>query len=1160
MADKVVRVRLILDDNIRERSNEASDSTSRMVKDFQKVAGAAKIAATAVAVGFAALATKVIQTGASFEGYHAQLTTITGDAGKAQEALDWAVQKAAQTPFAVEQIVDAYAKLSSYGINAAETITTIGDTAAGMNKDLDQAVEAFADALVGEFERLKEFGVKAKTQGDTITFSYKNASGEMVKTATQNSQEAIEQTLKAIWNEKYAGGMERFAGTWRGMWSNAQDLVTQVFNDIAQGGALDIAKNAVGEFTGVLSQMREDGRIEEFGDVFNTVFQYIADSVSFAFLQIPISILAAKDQAVVYLLELIEWVDKHFTGIGTAVATALSYTNKYAGELAFSAIETLGEISFGAGEQIKVLNKRIGDNERILEGLRDSAEKGKKALDSLKDGVSKTADSVSGLSGAVKNTGVVIPEFSANLSSALPKFTLFRKESNESNKSFTLFGDSVKETGKFTDGLKESFADAAFSAGLFSTQIEISDTNLEGAEEHAKNLDKQVNLLVDSFKASHVEGKDLARVLISLGSDADSVYRAIENLGIGLNNTNYSADDLRTIAEALGIDFKELLKQINGVTGGLSGFDGLVSQFQDNITMAVSDGIIAGIEGNDDILEAFSAMTDGLKQSFVDSFTQGGIEGVAEWYGALKQSTGDNRTMSAVGGFAGMYAAYQKRDVLGGAMAGATAGTAIFPGWGTIIGAVVGAAAAYFGGGEETPKTSVEFGMGTQVTGPEVLFTKGHQRFTRESDITWLQQQISVLREEKQQWVEALREFGDADLFAMIGDMPAFSTGGWVEMSADALARYIKETWAPAAFQDTFSAAIGAGLSALGMSEEAQRSLFLELENLPNEQRMEALTDTIKAAKRIGELMNEFSFDSIMEEINMSSIDQIKEFSTQALEQIDLQMAAWDFMSLTEIASDFEQIDTIMRQARENELQLIKQIKQLSDDIILSFNQQIESIEIGGMSDAERREYFEQRVNDLMAELDAAQSPEEVARISGEIQQYTSQWAAAYGDQLYQTLPTGVTPAEMLQNILAETRDAAVEANQAFVDESRERLEQYQDRIDSVSDALLRFENALDGVTESIGQDSFIPGIEDDRKPGENEPYLNEGKSLEEDKFYQSYQESTLSSISEQNSLLKEILTELRTGSIVSFDVGLMEGMEIYRDEAQEAIRRFQNS
>ena len=47
------------------------------------------------------------------------------------------------------------------------------------------AYEAVADAAVGEFERLKEFGIKAKSEGDKVTFLFKGVSTTVGKNAAE---------------------------------------------------------------------------------------------------------------------------------------------------------------------------------------------------------------------------------------------------------------------------------------------------------------------------------------------------------------------------------------------------------------------------------------------------------------------------------------------------------------------------------------------------------------------------------------------------------------------------------------------------------------------------------------------------------------------------------------------------------------------------------------------------------------------------------------------------------------------------------------------------------------------------------------------------------------------------------------------------------------
>jgi hypothetical protein len=44
-------------------------------------------------------------------------------------------------------------------------------------------VEAFNDAITGEFERLKEFGITAKANGDKVALTFRGQTVEVKKTA-----------------------------------------------------------------------------------------------------------------------------------------------------------------------------------------------------------------------------------------------------------------------------------------------------------------------------------------------------------------------------------------------------------------------------------------------------------------------------------------------------------------------------------------------------------------------------------------------------------------------------------------------------------------------------------------------------------------------------------------------------------------------------------------------------------------------------------------------------------------------------------------------------------------------------------------------------------------------------------------------------------------
>lgn len=84
---------------------------------------------------------------------------------------------AKKTPFEFPELTDVALKLKNVaGIGDKQLIpmlTNLGDIASSQGKGISQIVEAYNDAITGEYERLKEFGIKASKSGDNVTFSFK---------------------------------------------------------------------------------------------------------------------------------------------------------------------------------------------------------------------------------------------------------------------------------------------------------------------------------------------------------------------------------------------------------------------------------------------------------------------------------------------------------------------------------------------------------------------------------------------------------------------------------------------------------------------------------------------------------------------------------------------------------------------------------------------------------------------------------------------------------------------------------------------------------------------------------------------------------------------------------------------------------------------------
>jgi hypothetical protein len=213
-------------------------------------------------LGLGKLAGSFIETASSFEGLEASLTTTLGSLDKAREAIKYANKEAAASPYTVLEYGEAIRTLSAYGVDYAKVMKTVGDTSAAMNKPLSQAVEALADALQGEGERLKEFGIKQKVAGDQITYTWTDTMGKVRETIAKNNPAIIQETLLGIWNEKYQGGMSKFASTWQGMTSTAKSLWDEFKLAIMDAGPFKIMKDYLAGLIEKVQELKGSGDLQ----------------------------------------------------------------------------------------------------------------------------------------------------------------------------------------------------------------------------------------------------------------------------------------------------------------------------------------------------------------------------------------------------------------------------------------------------------------------------------------------------------------------------------------------------------------------------------------------------------------------------------------------------------------------------------------------------------------------------------------------------------------------------------------------------------------------------------------------------------------------------------------------------------------------------------
>lgn len=217
-------------DDLGDELKEAGNQSDKSAKSFGKTA--TKLGAVAIAAGGAALAfAKMIEVAREFDVINASLITVTGSADAAARAFGNIQKFAATTPYDLQQVSNAFVKLKAFGLDPSdEALRSYGNTASAMGKDLEQMIEAVADATTGEFERLKEFGIKARQEGNQVSLTFRGTT----KTVEKSSAE-IQGYLLSLGQVEFAGAMEERAKTLDGALSNLGDAWDNLFLTVSRG-------------------------------------------------------------------------------------------------------------------------------------------------------------------------------------------------------------------------------------------------------------------------------------------------------------------------------------------------------------------------------------------------------------------------------------------------------------------------------------------------------------------------------------------------------------------------------------------------------------------------------------------------------------------------------------------------------------------------------------------------------------------------------------------------------------------------------------------------------------------------------------------------------------------------------------------------------------
>ena len=217
---------------LRSAGNNMNNEFGNSVNWMSKLKMAAKAFIAVKVVGWLKdVHNQAYETRKEFAKYEAVLRNTFQSQKKANDAMKMLQQLAADTPSSLQEWTEAYIKLVNRGVKpTSQELVNMGDLAASQGKSIDQLIEAILDAMTGENERLKEFGIKASKSGETTKFSFRG-----VTTEVRNSEDAIKDYLLSLGRvDGIAGSMAVQMQELEGIQSNLGDTMDAFFNKVGK--------------------------------------------------------------------------------------------------------------------------------------------------------------------------------------------------------------------------------------------------------------------------------------------------------------------------------------------------------------------------------------------------------------------------------------------------------------------------------------------------------------------------------------------------------------------------------------------------------------------------------------------------------------------------------------------------------------------------------------------------------------------------------------------------------------------------------------------------------------------------------------------------------------------------------------------------------------
>jgi len=473
MADPNLKIRIGAVDKTGQAFRSINIGLGRVKNAVFNVQNA--VAALAGATGFGLLVKSTIETNREFQSLEASLSTFLGSTEKAEKAFDILQQFAATTPFALREVVSGFNKLVARGINPSiRSLTAFGNIASGTGKTLDQFVEAAADAAVGEFERLKEFGLKARSEGDKVVFTFKGVETEVTKSAA-----AISNFLVDLGETEFSGAIEKQSKTLNGAFSNLGDSFDMFKKAIGEAGFNEALVNLAKFFS--ITAKNSDGLAQAIG-------RFLTGGVNL----IPV-IFTKMGNAADFVSRNLDFLRKSLIVITSAVFARMILGQAVAMLRFAAALMTASKamalfragtklLTLGSAVTVVIIAQLMGKLDDLVDTLKEATDQATKMIDNVFPGFKKGIDDllpgldaeIASIERLTKANDVNIgstKELDEQLSALLGTF-------DEGTPKVTTFADALKKLAEEAKDTQRAMADVALN-GLQSLEDSLVDVIMQ---------------------------------------------------------------------------------------------------------------------------------------------------------------------------------------------------------------------------------------------------------------------------------------------------------------------------------------------------------------------------------------------------------------------------------------------------------------------------------------------------------------------------------------------------------------------------------------------------------------------------------------------------------------------------------------------------------